>query len=82
MKNSGINLNKKLQDNDYLQQAKNTPTSYYTDLLATEIKNAIYSNLPDAYTPDSFEVNEYVRQMILAVGIVYQDQARTIIKLI
>lgn len=77
MENSGINLNKKPQNNnDSLQEANNTQTSYYTDLLATEIKNAIFSNLPDAYPRDCPEVNEYIRQMVLAVGIVYQDQAR------
>lgn len=81
--NDGIDLNNKSQDNiNYSQIAKNTQTSYYTDTLVDEIKNAIYSNLPKSYTSNNPEINEYIRQIILAVGILYQDQARKNIKFI
>lgn len=47
-----------------------------TDVLMEDIKNAVYSNLPEPYRYDSPRVTRYVQQLTLVAATVFQKQVR------
>jgi hypothetical protein len=57
------------------QQAPNT-RGYVSDMLTNEIRTQVYTNLPDSYSSNSPEVEEYCRQVMFAVEIFFRNQVK------
>jgi len=64
---SAIQPSANIMQQSYSNQATNIAPEYVSHVLATNIRNAINSNLPDSYTVDSPEVNKYTRKVISVV---------------
>lgn len=59
-------------------QTANGPSTYVPDVLASEIKAAVFANIPPPYTSASHEANQYYQQVLSVVGSVFQNQVRLI----
>ncbi|XP_025411145.1 putative uncharacterized protein DDB_G0282133 isoform X2 [Sipha flava] len=61
------------------QQAPNT-RGYVSDMLTNEIRTQVYTNLPDSYSSNSPEVEEYCRQVMFAVEIFFRNQINNVLQ--
>lgn len=73
--NIDYNKYKQLDSTRTTQQAPNT-RGYVSDMLTNEIRTQIYTNLPDSYTRNSPEVEEYCQQVMIAVEIFFRNQVK------